>query len=158
ANHHDDADKLLDPYKKAAEELMQSKDPKAFLRVGDFPRTEGLHPDVGVPYDVVKQRVTSVKEEGGKVIIEGTIQYQTAHWYSYNYWIDCQSITKNMSPEDFRKANGLAANVEPKEGEKYKVTDDKGKTYDNWTYKGKNPDGTYNFMRDETFRIEKPLD
>jgi len=156
AKYAKDVDKALDPYKEAIEKLIAEKDPKAFLRFGDFPYNEGLHPNIGVPYDLVSQRVTKVEQKGGNVVIEGTVSYQTSSWYSYNYWAGCEPVGRNVTPNEFRQINGLAEGVEPREGEKYKIKGADEKVYDGWTYKGKNADGTLNFSRDESFRIERP--
>jgi hypothetical protein len=151
-----EVDKALDPYKDAIEKLVAKKDPGAFLRHGDYPFNEGMHPNIGVPYDLISQRVTKVEQKGGNIVIEGTVSYQTSSWYSYNYWMGCEPVARNMDMADFRKVNGIADGVEPKVGEKYKVRGADGQEYEGWTFKGKNADGTLNFNRDETFRIEVP--
>jgi hypothetical protein len=156
AKHSKEVDKALDPYRDAMEKLLADKNPGAFLRHGDFPFNEGLHKDIGVPYDLVSQRVTKVEQKGGNIVIEGTLSYQTSSWYSYNYWLGCEPVSRNMSDADFRRLNGIAPGVEPKEGEKYKITGADGKEHEGWTFRGKNPDGTLKFDHEETFRIEKP--
>ncbi len=158
AKHHKEVDKALDPYRQAVEDLVAKKDPKAFLRVGDHPFNESIHPNIGVPYDFVSQRVTSVEEKGGKVIIKGTVSYQTTSWYSYNYWLGCDPVGTKNTMADFRAINGLGENAEPKVGEKYKIKGADGQPYPDWTFKGKNPDGSLNFSRDEEFVIEKSAD
>ncbi len=158
AKHHKEVDKALDPYRQAVEDLVAKKDPKAFLRFGDFPFNESIHPNIGVPYDLVSQRVTSVEEKGGKVIVKGTVSYQTTSWYSYNYWLGCDPVGSKQAMADFRATNGLADGAEPKVGEKYKIKGADGQPYPDWTYKGKNPDGSLNFSRDEEFTIEKSSD
>lgn len=156
--HTKEVDKALDPYKEAIESSIASKDPTAFLRHGDYPFNESLHPKIGVDYDLMSQRVTKVEQKGGNIVIEGTISFQTSSWYSYNYWVGCEPVSRNMDAAEFRKLNGIADGVEPKEGEKYKIKGNDGETYSDWTFKGKNPDGTLNFNRDQTFRIEVAAD
>ncbi|MBX3076557.1 hypothetical protein KF913_21785 [Candidatus Obscuribacterales bacterium] len=156
SKHTKEVDKALDPYRDAMEQLIADKNPGAFLRHGDFPFNEGLHKDIGVPYDLISQRVTKVEQKGGNIVIEGTISYQTSSWYSYNYWLGCEPVSRNMSDADFRQLNGIAAGAEPKEGEKYKITGADGKEHAGWTFRGKNPDGSLKFDHEETFRFEKP--
>ncbi len=156
AKYHKDVDKALDPYKVAVDKLIEKKDAGAFLRHGDFAFDETIHPKVGFDYHVIKQRVTSVQQKGGNIIIEGTLEYQTAEKYSYNYWFGCKSLECKMNPTGFRKLNGLADGAEPKVGEKYKIIGSDGQAYENWTFVGTDKDGSFNFKRDEKFRIEVP--
>lgn len=142
------------PIRDASARMELNKDPRAFLRHGDFAFHPRLHPDVGVKYDVIKHRINNIRQVGNSLQIDVSISYQTAGYLSYNYWFDCQSITKTMSPAQFRRLN---PGRELDTNQTYTIMGDDGTTRENWRYTGNDTSGNHIFTRDERFTLQISL-